>query len=378
MCSGIQGASLAWLPFGWECAAVAEVDPAACSVLRHHYPKIPNAGDFTTIKGDEYGTIDLVAGGTRLVSFLQSPVSEAEWAMIVATWHLNFLGLLIAQGPDGWSGRTSPEFYQAYLTTLPIHVRRRHQWIWSKTDRKWILKTSTKVKNYTPSTASWPDFQNSATGWAYRILDAQHFGVPQRRRRVFVVGYLGDRPCRAAAVLFESDRLQGNPPPSRKAGQGFTHSIAPSLAASGRGLNGGDSRGQDPVVAEGWGGNNTAGPIGVATAVNAHGGPSGRMDFESETFVTQTVATLDASYGKLQGCSGTSSDGGGVGPPTIAIQERAICENPDAGPDGAGIRTDGNGTHSKPEPFRMRSLLSRDLPVMDAERHLKLSSAQSP
>jgi hypothetical protein len=101
--------------------------------------------------------------GEHLASLSRSPVSEADWQMIVATWHSNFLDLLIAHGPDGWSGRTSPAFYQAYPTPRPIHVRRRHLWTWDATEQKWKLKTSTVQKNYTPSTASWPDFQNSGT-----------------------------------------------------------------------------------------------------------------------------------------------------------------------------------------------------------------------
>jgi DNA (cytosine-5)-methyltransferase 1 len=83
----------------------------------------------------------------------------------------------------------------------------------------------------------------------YRVLDAQFAGVPQRRRRIFFVGYLGDwRP--PVAVLFDAESLQGNPAPSRAPGKGITHAIAPSLTSSGRGVErGGDTRGQDPVVA---------------------------------------------------------------------------------------------------------------------------------
>lgn len=93
-----------------------------------------------------------------------------------------------------------------------------------------------------------PGYQN-AYGVAYRILDAQYFGVAQRRRRVFVVGHLGDWRC-AAAVLFERHSLQGHPAPQRKAGQGFAVDAVPSLTASGRGTSRtGESRGNDPVIA---------------------------------------------------------------------------------------------------------------------------------
>jgi DNA (cytosine-5)-methyltransferase 1 len=71
-------------------------------------------------------------------------------------------------------------------------------------------------------------------GFAYRVLDAQYFGVAQRRRRVFVVGYLGDwRP--AAAVLFERQSLQGNPSPSREAGERVAERVAPSPGVSSHG-----------------------------------------------------------------------------------------------------------------------------------------------
>jgi len=104
-------------------------------------------------------------GAEHLASLSQSPVSEADWQMIVATWPSNFLDLLIAHAPDGWSGRTSPAFYQAYPMPRPIHVRRRHQWIWSVKGKRWKLKKTNIIqKNYTPSTASWPHFQNSAMG----------------------------------------------------------------------------------------------------------------------------------------------------------------------------------------------------------------------
>jgi len=90
--------------------------------------------------------------------------SEADWLTNVATSRLSILGLLTGFAPAGWYGRTCPAFYQAPLTSRPIHVRRRHQWTWDATEQRWKLKTSTAQKSYTPSTASWPDFQNSGMG----------------------------------------------------------------------------------------------------------------------------------------------------------------------------------------------------------------------
>src|SRR3546814_5315428 len=94
-------------------------------------------------------------------------------------------------------------------------------------------------------------------GWAYRILDAQFAGVPQRRRRLFLVGHLGDwRP--AAEVLFEPESLSGHPPPRREAGEGTTGAASTD-----------------------FGGGRRSGPVDVSAALTAHGR---RQDFETETF----------------------------------------------------------------------------------------------
>jgi len=144
-------------------------------------------------------------------------------------------------------------------------------------------------------------------GVAWRVMDAQYFGVPQRRRRVFVVGHLGDWRA-AAAVLFEQSCLSGNPPPRREARK----DVAPTLSAR---AQGGGGLGTDFDLDGGlirqlaFGGNNTAGPIDVATAANACASASGRMDFETETFITHPLSAdgFDAS-----------EDGTGRGVPLIA------------------------------------------------------------
>ena len=130
------------------------------------------------------------------------------------------------------------------------------------------------------------------------MLDARHFGVPQRRRRLFFIGYLGDwRP--AAAVLFDAESLRGRPAPRGKAKK------KPASTAA----DGPRSRGDDSALTA-FGGNNTSGPIQLATAVNAHGGPHGRLDFESETFIVHAL--------RGEGFDG-SEDGTGRGTPLVPV-----------------------------------------------------------
>src|SRR5690348_4762644 len=69
VCSGIEAATVAWHPLGWQPAAFSEIDAFPRAVLRHHYPGVPLHGDFTTIKGDEYGPVDLLVGGTPCQDF---------------------------------------------------------------------------------------------------------------------------------------------------------------------------------------------------------------------------------------------------------------------------------------------------------------------
>ena len=149
-------------------------------------------------------------------------------------------------------------------------------------------------------------------GWAYRSLDAQYFGLAQRRERVFVVGCLGDWR-RAAAVLFEPESLRGHPSPRRKAGEG----VAPTIAAR---TKGGGGLGTDFDCDGGL----------ISHPLLAKANPSHRAD--AETYV---AGTLKANNG-----------GGGFGSDPsetfiATIQERAVCENASAGPDGMGVRTDG-------------------------------------
>ena len=185
VCAGIEAASVAWHPLGWEAAAFSEIDAFPRAVLAHHYPSVPLHGDFTTIGAEDYGPVDLIVGGTPCQSF-------------------SVAGL--RKGLDDDRGNLALQF-------MRLSARIRPTWIvWENVPG---VLSSSGGRDFGSILGALGQF---GYGWAYRVLDAQYFGVPQRRRRVFVVGCLGSWQ-RAAAVLFERHSLQGNPAPRREAGK---------------------------------------------------------------------------------------------------------------------------------------------------------------
>lgn len=216
VCSGIEAASVAWSPLGWKAVAFSEIEPFPCAVLAHHYPDTPNWGDMTKYKEWPDVSIDLLCGGTPCQSF-------------------SVAGL--RKGLDDPRGNLM-------LTFGAIAAKYRPKWL------VWENVPGVLSSNGGRDFGSFLGLLGVlGYGFAYRVLDAQYFGVAQRRRRVFVVGCLGDWRS-AAAVLFERHSLSGHPAPRRQAGKGFTADAAPSLTASGRGVERtGETRGQDPVVA---------------------------------------------------------------------------------------------------------------------------------
>ncbi len=201
VCSGIEAATVAWHPLGWEPAFFSEIEPAPRSVLAHHYPDVPCHGDFTTIGANQYGSIDLLVGGTPCQSF-------------------SVAGL--RGGLDDDRGNLALEF-------LRLAQRKRPKWlVWENVPG---VLSSNGGRDFGSILGG---LVECGYGFAYRVLDAQYFGVAQRRRRVFVVGCLGDS-ARAAAVLFERHSLQGNSAPSRQKGKDVAGTIARSSFSGGAG-----------------------------------------------------------------------------------------------------------------------------------------------
>lgn len=274
VCSGIEAASVAWNPLGWKAVAFSEIEPFPCAVLAHHYPDTPNWGDMNKYKEWPDVAIDLLCGGTPCQSF-------------------SVAGL--RKGLDDPRGNLM-------LTFGAIAAKYRPKWlVWENVPG---VLSSNKGRDFGAFLGM---LGQLGYGVAYRVLDAQFFGVPQRRRRVFVVGCLGDWRS-AAAVLFERHSLSGNLAPSRQARKG----LAPTLSAR---TKGGGGLGTDfdcdgGLISQAFGGNNTAGAIEVATALNACASDSGRMDFETETFIAHSL--------RREGFD-ASEDGTGRGTPLVPV-----------------------------------------------------------
>ena len=302
VCSGIEAASAAWHPLGWTPHAFSEIEAFPSAVLAHHYGSNlpgeplstnapPNYGDMTKFKEWPDANVDVLVGGTPCQSFSVAGLRK---------------GLADPRG-------------NLCLTFLAIADKYRPQWLlWENVPG---VLSSDGGRDFG---AFLGGLGQLGYGWSFRVLDAQYVrvdgfirAVPQRRRRVFVVGHLGDWR-RAAAVLFERESLCGDNPPRRQPGQ----RPAPTISArptGGGGLGTDCDGGLIPTVSH---------------CLNAGG--MGRQDYETETVIAHALRAdgFDAS-----------EDGTGRGTPIVpvvaAIQERAVSENPSNGPDGAGVRTDG-------------------------------------
>lgn len=172
--SGIEAASVAWEPLGWEPVAFSEIDPFACAVLNERFPSVPNLGDITRIDwSDRVGSIDLVAGGSPCQSFS------------------------VAGNREGLAGESGLMF-ECIRAVRAISPR-------------WFVRENVPGALSSEGGAAFgqllSEMDACGYGMAWRVLDAQFFDLAQRRERVFLVGCLGDGE-RAAEVLFEGENLR--------------------------------------------------------------------------------------------------------------------------------------------------------------------------
>lgn len=256
--SGIEAASSAWVPLGWECVGLAEVDKFCCRLLKIRYPYVPNLGDVTVITEQQVGDL-----GEIDVVIFGFPCQD----------------LSIAGKRAGLKGERSGLFFDAMRIVRWSRAR------FALLENVPGLFSSNEGRDFAAVVGEMvglcidvPDGGWRNTGVAlgelglleWSVLDAQWHGVPQRRRRIFALADFGDWISRPP-LLFESQSLSGHPAPCRQARQDITGSLAartgagggfgtdfdlgggyelaPALSASGRGTSrAGESRGQDCVI----------------------------------------------------------------------------------------------------------------------------------
>ena len=203
VCSGIEAASVAWHSLGWTPVGFSEIEPFPCELLKQRFPNVPNYGDLTNYEQwpIEPGTVDVLVGGPPCQAFSVAGLRE---------------GMADPRG-------------NLSLIYFGLVQRLRPKWI---------------VYENVPgllSSRSGSDFSSLLTalaecgyGFAYRVLDASHFGLAQRRKRVFLVGCRTGDWRHPAAVLFDGPSSFGHPPKGEEKGKATSSPAGASVGGASR------------------------------------------------------------------------------------------------------------------------------------------------
>lgn len=221
VCSGIEAASVAFEPLGWTPLAFSEIEPFPCSVLAHHYPSVPNFGDMTKFREWDTETLskaDILVGGTPCQAFSVAGLRaglDDERGQLTLTYirlldHIDNIRSLYGEEPT-------------------IAVWENVPGVLSSKDNAFgafLGGLAGEDCELLPPGKRWPNagcVYGPKRTIAWRVLDAQYFGLAQRRKRVFVAAGAGG--IDPSEILFEFDGVRRDTPPSREAGE----RIAPTV-----------------------------------------------------------------------------------------------------------------------------------------------------
>ncbi len=203
ICSGIEACSVAWHPLGWKPLGFAEIEEFRSEVLKYHYPEVKNYGDFTKITKEKIGChTDVLVGGTPCATF-------------------SIAGL--RKGLDEDRGNLALEFIKLIKRINPTWI------IWENVFGVLSSNKGDDLATFLGALAE------CGYGFAYRVLDTQYVrtqryprAIPQRRRRIFVIGHIGDWRY-PAEVLFDQEEMSKDTRPSRRKKETFTQELKESL-----------------------------------------------------------------------------------------------------------------------------------------------------
>lgn len=316
LCSGIEAASLAWQPLGWQPVAFAEIDPFCSELLAHYWPAVPNLGDLTAVTAEQIaalGPIDLVVGGT--------PCQDIS----------------VAGQRAGIDGARSRLFFDLVRVFDAARAFCGARWcLWENTPGALSLNAGRDFARVVATLAGIDELSPPRGGWGneglalgprglveWCSLDAQWFDLAQRRERVFALvdsGSWSDRP----PVLLEPDRLRGDSPPSREP-------RAHPAGTLGRSSASGRSYGSNPITD-----NLIAGPL----LSNSHGAGwrTGAEEAAGNHLIAEEVAEpLTTSPGGGQ----YTNAGNNPRPRNVVVEVASTLRaaGHDASEDGAGRQT---------------------------------------
>ncbi len=325
VCSGIEAATVAWHPLGMEPAWFAEIEPFPCAVLAHHYPEVPNHGDMTRLATKVLtGTIpapDVLVGGTPCQAFsvagMRAGLADPRGALTIKYVEL-------ADAIDHVrASRGDPECVTVWENVPGVLSDRGNAF------GCFLGALAGEDSELQPSGKRWTDagcVYGPKRTIAWRVLDAQYFGLAQRRRRVFVVASArrGFDPCE---VLFEREGVRRDTAPSRSQGKNSSRPPDASIVGSSQ-----ERLTSSPAFLA-YGGGRTSGSIDVAACLVAKGQ---RIDFEVESFVVHGTQDPCVNVDLAHALGRNTGQENAV----FAIQAGALRTNPDSGPDGVGVQED--------------------------------------
>lgn len=285
VCSGIEAASVAWESLGWLPEWFAEIEAFPSAVLAHHWPDVANLGDMTKIaaavRAGDVAAPDVLVGGTPCQAF---SIAGLRNGLDDERGQLTLSYVELANAIDDKRRERGEEEAIIVWENVPG--------VLSSKDNAFgcfLAGLAGESSELQPAGGKWTH-AGCVSGpqriIAWRVLDAQFFGVAQRRRRVFVVAS-ARKGFDPAAVLFELDSVRRDSAPRRE-----TQKAVAALTARGVGTCGADDNQAQAGHLIAFGGGNTAGHIDVATACTAHGI---RLDFDTETFAVHGTQDPDTN-----------------------------------------------------------------------------------
>jgi DNA (cytosine-5)-methyltransferase 1 len=336
VCSGIEAASVAWHPLGWEPLAFSEIEAFPRAVLAHHYPDVPCHGDFTVLRDQPWIVdADVLVGGTPCQAF---SVAGLRNSLSDERGNLSLEFVRLADAIDTVRSGTGREPAIIVWENVPG--------VLSVKDNAFgcfLAALAGDAAPYDPPRGKWTNagvVDGPERTVAWRVLDAQYFGLAQRRRRVFVCAVGNSRKgFDPAAVLLEFEGVRRDSAPRREAGKAVAGTIDASLGRS-RGA------GTNPGALSHWDGEEFPHPTLNQSAKGCGGVGASNQELFSQrgaylapAWPADIAPTLNASFGEKQGLEDQHIRGGAglFVPSTFDVSEcgrdgQARCRDRNADP----------------------------------------------